>query len=169
MHLLFFFTLASSVSQFKWLSILTYIISGIYLLSTFFAFINIIILLKKHTIEQQKEYDYDMNQFKENINNWEKNFKRKYDEFKSYRSYNRYQPYDNYGTNYVSNEIINAFKIFGLPIESDIHTIKKKYRSLVMVNHPDKYPNDYQKQKIATKNFHLILESYKIIKKYKKN
>lgn len=66
-------------------------------------------------------------------------------------------------------EISNSSKILGINIvQDDEIVIKKKYRSLAMKWHPDKFANDTKEnQDIANRNFQKISGAYDVVKKYK--
>lgn len=58
-----------------------------------------------------------------------------------------------------------AFKVMGLTPDADEETIKKTYRKLAAMYHPDRFANETeQKQKEATEKFQAIQEAYDYIK-----
>lgn len=59
-----------------------------------------------------------------------------------------------------------SLKILGLDYDADIDTIKKAYRELVKIHHPDLFKNPKNKEK-ASKNFKIIKKAYDyLIEKY---
>ena len=64
--------------------------------------------------------------------------------------------------------IRNSYKLMGLEYNTDIETVKKKYRELSKLYHPDKYSNDtVEKQEIAKRNFQRLNTAYNNIKSIK--
>lgn len=170
-----FLTLAI-LTDVKWFSIITVIIGCFYGLGAIFSIVNIFKLLRLHSKAQKREHEEHMNEWNETIRNWQERFNRDYDDFmkrkkENYQAYSRAysRAYNsNYRVNYISVDVMKSFKLFGLPLESDVSTIKKKYRSLVMIHHPDRYSNDSErKQEIAKRNLQKLNNAYSIIKKYK--
>lgn len=102
-----------------------------------------------------------------------KKYKKNLDEAKqkAYAEFNRrsanfnrqYNKQCNNGTN---TEINNAFKLFKISINSNETEIKRKYKELVLIYHPDKYTKESEKE-IATRNFQKLNAAYDVIKKYK--
>ena len=164
------------LSDVKWFSIITTFIGTFYGLGAIFSIVNIFKLLRLHSKAQKREHEEHMNEWNETIRNWQERFNRDYDDFmkrkkENYQAYSRAysRAYNsNYRVNYISVDVMKSFKLFGLPLESDVSTIKKKYRSLVMIHHPDRYSNDSErKQEIAKRNLQKLNNAYSIIKKYK--
>jgi curved DNA-binding protein CbpA len=75
----------------------------------------------------------------------------------------RYTAYKN-----RKNEYLKALKLLNLNVKSTEEEIKRKYKELAKVYHPDKYSNDDKKQEVAKRNFQKLNYAYDIIKKYKK-
>lgn len=64
--------------------------------------------------------------------------------------------------------IRNSYKLMGLEYNSDLEQVKKKYRELSKLYHPDKYSNDtIEKQEIAKRNFQRLNTAYNNIKSVK--
>jgi DnaJ like chaperone protein len=66
-------------------------------------------------------------------------------------------------------QIAWAFRVLELNPDSDLKTVKKKFRKLAMQNHPDKIINQNSGiMKISEEKFMEIHEAYQILKKYLK-
>ena len=71
---------------------------------------------------------------------------------------------------FVDNNIVNnSAKLMGVDLENDdLVIIKKKYRELSKIHHPDKYINEsMEKQEIAKRNFQKLNSAYNILLEYK--
>lgn len=72
-------------------------------------------------------------------------------------------------TNYTSSSLLqDACNILNININDDADTIKKAYRHLVKLNHPDMFAaSGAETQEKAEEKFRVINEAYNYIKKYK--
>jgi len=60
--------------------------------------------------------------------------------------------------------IENYYAVLGIPLKSDIKAIKKAYRSLAKIHHPDVFANASEaQQKMAKEKFILIQEAYEAL------
>lgn len=66
--------------------------------------------------------------------------------------------------------VITSAKLLGIDIDKDDDiTIKKRYRELSKIYHPDKFTNQsYEMQEKANRNFQKLNTAYNIIKDYRK-
>lgn len=61
-----------------------------------------------------------------------------------------------------------AFQVLGLTSTASIQEIKRAYRKLAMVHHPDKFMNESPEQiKLAHERFQKILDAYELLEKMK--
>lgn len=83
----------------------------------------------------------------------------------NYRSNYNNHSYVNKNT---TSDLDNAYKLMKLEKTVDETTIKKKYRELSMIWHPDKWStNTKENQEIAGRNFIKLNNAYELIKKHK--
>ena len=64
------------------------------------------------------------------------------------------------------NQYYYYYAILGLKPNADPQEVKKAYRKLAKMWHPDRFPNNSQQQKEAEEKFKKILEAYEILKDY---
>lgn len=151
-----------------------------YAYSTVNSMYNIVKLNKLLEKQKQREYEDDMKEFERIFQEYMNKFhnmeqehyermRRKFsDTYAGYKSYDYYgNKYTNTKTNYISVDVYNAFKLLKLSQDSNIEQIKKKYRELVMKHHPDKYDNNPDNHKIATRNLQKLNNAYSVLKKHK--
>jgi hypothetical protein len=114
--------------------------------------------------------NYQLKKWIDLYNNYKKNqANQSYDDsfYESYKKYSNYKK-EKKEIFIINTDIDNAFKLFNLSINVDVETIKKRYRELAILYHPDKFIDKSEKiQKAATRNFQKLNNAYNIIKKYK--
>ena len=69
----------------------------------------------------------------------------------------------------ASKTIEYYLNILGVTLQSTKEEIKKAYRNIINQSHPDKFPNDKQKNLEATEKSKLINEAYHNLKNYAPN
>lgn len=113
--------------------------------------------------ERQKRYrQYQEQQYAEWDNNkWYDNYHQEYNQ--------RSKQQSNQQSKQNKINIQQAFELFKLDINSSDDVIKKKFRELARIWHPDKFVNDsIENQKISERNFKKLNNAYTTIKEYKK-
>lgn len=65
-------------------------------------------------------------------------------------------------------KIVQYYERLNIPYDSDYQTVREAWKRLMKKYHPDKYVNDPQKIKMATKISQELTEAYKEIEKYLK-
>jgi WD40 repeat protein len=61
---------------------------------------------------------------------------------------------------------VRYYEILGLELNTSSEEVKKAYRNLVKIWHPDRFPNNSPEQKQAEEKFKKILEAYEVLKDY---
>ncbi|NJM86463.1 MAG: DnaJ domain-containing protein [Hydrococcus sp. RU_2_2] len=64
------------------------------------------------------------------------------------------------------SDYVCYYKILGLKFNSSSEEVKKAYRNLVKIWHPDRFPNNSVEQKQAAEKFKKIIEAYEVLKDY---
>ena len=120
---------------------------------------------------QHETYEKTMNDFHKTMNDWAKRT--------SQQQYSRQQGQQGYQEGYQQQRqqtvvrpemsITDAYKLMKLKYSDTPETVKKRYRQLAMLWHPDKFATDTKvKQEAANRNFQKLNTAYNVIKKHKK-
>ncbi|MCU0537316.1 MAG: DnaJ domain-containing protein [Hydrococcus sp. Prado102] len=64
------------------------------------------------------------------------------------------------------SDYVRYYEILGLKYNTSSEEVKKAYRNLVKLWHPDRFPNNSPEQKQAEEKFKKILEAYEVLKDY---
>lgn len=145
------FTLLLILTDSKFWSTFSIVFLILHSLSLINNYINYIHQIQK---DRQKEFDEHMYNFKKSVDDWAK------------RIYE--QQYKQKVVKKSSFDIISAYKLMKLDLTDDVKTIKKRYRELALVYHPDKYVNKSKtEQESANRNFQKLNNAYSVIKNYK--
>jgi len=121
---------------------------------------------------QHEAYEKTMNDFHKTMNDWARRT--------SQQQYSRQQGQQGYQDGYQQQQrqqtvvrsemsITDAYKLMKLKYSDTPETVKKRYRQLAMLWHPDKFATDTKaKQEAANRNFQKLNSAYNVIKNHKK-
>lgn len=116
---------------------------------------------------KEDEYGFDNEEEKREFREWKKRQYEKYE--KKYDDYSSRGSRNSRSSSSKKEKKVNAeeqyFKNLELKPTKDFMVIKKQYRKLMKKYHPDRYPNDPEKQKTAQKITSKLNESYAYFKK----
>ena len=112
----------------------------------------------------QKNFDDIMDNMKRNTEAWQKRAKEQ--NSYSYKYHNNYKQSTKLSIR--ENQLVIAFGLMKLKLDSTPGEIKKTYRKLVLKWHPDRWTTDTEEnQVIAERNFKKLNNAYNLIKQHK--